>query len=34
MLSLNNNPILTNYQITLLKTFFGSPLTKNFFLTG
>lgn len=34
MYSLANNPILTSYQIEILKQFFGSRLGKQFFLTG
>jgi len=34
MLNLNNNPILTDYQIQILKIFFDSSLGKKFFLTG
>lgn len=34
MLTLKNNPILTDYQIEILKLFFSSPIGKQFFLTG
>jgi predicted nucleotidyltransferase component of viral defense system len=34
MFSLKNNPVLTNYQIKVLKIFFASELGKQFFLTG
>lgn len=34
MLTLKNNPILTKYQIEILKAFFSSPLGQQFFLTG
>lgn len=34
MLKIKNNPILTSYQIKILKIFFNSSLGKQFFLTG
>lgn len=34
MLNLNNNPILSNYQIEILRVFFSSALGQKFFLTG
>lgn len=34
MLSLKNNPVLTDYQIEILRIFFSSPLGGKFFLTG
>ena len=34
MYKLKDNPILLPYQIEILKKFFQSPLTKDFFLTG
>jgi len=34
MFTLKNNPILTDYQIEILKIFFSSSLGKKFFLTG
>lgn len=34
MLRLKNNPVLTHYQVKILKTFFSSHLGKQFFLTG
>lgn len=34
MLSLKNNPVLTRYQIKILKIFFSSSIGKQFFLTG
>lgn len=34
MFSLQDNPVLTPYQIRLLKDFFGSALGQQFFLTG
>lgn len=34
MLTLQNNPILTSYQLYILKHFFDHPLASSFFLTG
>lgn len=34
MLNLKNNPVLTDYQIEILRIFFSSPLGQKFFLTG
>lgn len=34
MLNLKNNPILTDYQIEILRIFFSSRLGQRFFLTG
>ena len=34
MFNLKNNPVLTSYQIQILKTFFNSDLGRQFFLTG
>lgn len=34
MLKLKNNPVLTPYQIKILKVFFSSKVGKQFFLTG
>lgn len=34
MLNLNNNPVLTDYQIEILRVFFSSSLGQKFFLTG
>lgn len=34
MYSLNNNPILTPYQVKLLQTFFSTDFSKTFYLTG
>lgn len=34
MLDLKDNPILTPYQLKILRLFFHSPLGKQFFLTG
>lgn len=34
MFSLENNPVLTSYQVQILRTFFASSLGKQFFLTG
>lgn len=34
MLALKNNPVLSQYQVKILKIFFTSPLSEQFFLTG
>ena len=34
MFKLEENPVLTSYQIQILKDFFASSLGKQFFLTG
>lgn len=34
MFKLKNNPVLTSYQIAILKSFFSSAIGKQFFLTG